>query len=252
MGMDESGSNNSSSSSSSFNNCIVNNLTHRNSSNFLTSSSNVLIVSTTTTGSNDNMMDGSVGSSLVRKRCSIDECDEYCCPIRTKDCIHCHKVNRGMRFCSMHANHESHCNQQGFIDHPPEELNINDSNSLPSAVLCVESNAGIVLCDDSKQSFPPAEQQTQEEVVEFSMSTIESKVLNLFEKGFTTSSHSNITPAQKIIDALNHATYKASLAVIARKYDKLQIPDPMPDLSKSQGRLCYLNALINDYFIKYT
>jgi hypothetical protein len=157
-------------------------------------------------------------NSLVRKRCSIAECEEYCCLINMDECVYCDKLNRSMRFCSMHTNHESHKNQQGFIEHPSEST--------------IESN---LLSD----------QYSQDE--SFQMTVLESRVLRLFEEGFITSSNSNITVSQKIIGAINHATYKGSLGVIARKY-KLPISDPAPEtLSKEKGRLNYINALISAY-----
>lgn len=126
-----------------------------------------------------------------------------------------------MRFCSMHSSHASHSNQQGFIEHPES------------------SETGVLLCGES--------QSDQHQVESFPMTPTEAKVLRLFEEGFTTSSNSNITVSQKIIGAINHSVYKASLGVIARKY-KLQLTEPGPEtLCKEKGRLDYINALIHAY-----
>ena len=180
--------------------------------------------------STDSLMGASIASSLIRKRCSINECEEYCCINITEECLRCDKMNRGMRFCSMHACHESHSNQQGFIEHP--ELGGSGSKS--------------VLFETSSQSR--LVEQPQEAVVEsFPMTNMEAKVLRLFGEGFTTSSNSNITVSQKIIGAINHAVYKGSLSVIARKY-KLLVHEPAPEsLGKEKGRLEYINALISAY-----
>ena len=80
------------------------------------------------------------------------------------------------------------------------------------------------------------------------LSTVEMKIVRLFQEGFQQSSKTNISHHVKVIGALNHACYKEHLGIIVTYFNLSSVAIPtITSLGKSAVREKYLNEVVNAY-----
>ena len=80
------------------------------------------------------------------------------------------------------------------------------------------------------------------------LSSVEMKIVRLFQEGFQQSSKTNISHHVKVIGALNHACYKEHLGIIVTYFNLSSVAIPtIASLGKSAVREKYLNEVVNAY-----
>ena len=80
------------------------------------------------------------------------------------------------------------------------------------------------------------------------LSSVEMKIVRLFQEGFQQSSKTNISHHVKVIGALNHACYKEHLGIIVTYFNLSSVAIPtITSLGKSAVREKYLNEVVNAY-----
>ncbi len=84
------------------------------------------------------------------------------------------------------------------------------------------------------------------------LSSVEKKIVRLFEDGFQQSLKTNITPQLKVLGALNHACYKRHLGIIVTHFNLSSVDIPnITALGSYAVREKYLTAVVNAYDEKH-
>ena len=108
--------------------------------------------------------------------------------------------------------------------------------------------------DEASSSAPPAVPHLQLQFTAADiagttdLSSVEKKIVRLFEDGFQQSLKTNITPQLKVLGALNHACYKRHLGIIVTHFNLSSVDIPtITALGSNAVREKYLTAVVNAY-----
>ena len=112
--------------------------------------------------------------------------------------------------------------------------------------------------EEASSSAPPAVPHLQLQFTEADvedttdLSSVEKKIVRLFEDGFQQSLKTNITPQLKVLGALNHACYKRHLGIIVTHFNLSSVDIPtITALGSNAVREKYLTAVVNAYDEKH-
>jgi hypothetical protein len=133
-----------------------------------------------------------------------------------------------------------------------------ETSAQPLAITTVNSTLLQSLTDEEASSSALAVphlqlQFTAADVTDSSLSatdlsSVEKKIVRLFEDGFQQSLKTNITPHLKVLGALNHACYKRQLGIIVTHFNLSSVDIPtITALGSNAVREKYLTAVVNAY-----
>jgi hypothetical protein len=184
--------------------------------------------------------------SSIRK-CSIFECEERE-EVDCRPCLECTIANQTLRFCAMHTPHASHSNQSGFVGLRSQNVEKENAEDLSSSSSSSSSSSLIMITEAAPK---PDNIVTTSSSNTTALTPAQEKIIMLFMEGFTVSTHSNISPEVKIVNALNWSQYKRDLLFLADHFNLSVTKPSLEDLGKDLKRRVFIEKLIEAYLLKY-